>query len=646
MKRPPPLRNCLSGLAASLFFAALGVSPAQNLRQPPTPQQRAYAAKLGWGPAAGQLGESLRAGYQPGRGGSAGSVANSSFQAWLLLARWCELLARPAPQELTRYLGRFFYTDPASPRSGGLTFIGSGLAPANNFVPVSADRLKALSGDSEALHYVLPSDFVPGSGSVADGLSLPFLAAMAGNPAFLQSFFGSLSDLDYAPAVLKTLQQIWEAEPEKWVACQNLAIAIALVRDQPPPRWWPHSQVKPADVPKSTATPVEEFRFWVASNESHALYNDLRQLDVEDLKFVVDAPVATSELTWAQKNARFPRGDFGRAFSSIRYAYDRLTNQAYTWSGGPYTLAAIQATGGICVDQAYFAMLAGKARGLPTLFFTGQGTDGGHAWFGYLKGPGRWNMDCGRYENQNYAVGEALDPQTWLPINDHELASLAQSFRRTPAYLASQDDLAMARIFAAAGDPKGELAALDSAISTSPRNDLAWAAKEAFLDRTNAPVAAKRAFHEDAIRQFTNNDDLKVRHQRALAALSRADGDEAAAAAFESQIISQNRRERSDLSVDAAATRLFSLVKDGKSEDAMREYRGLLSRLGRTSGGNFFYQVVSPFARALAQSGDAAGARRVVDSARTALRPEAGSILDQDIAELETRFQAATGSGR
>ena len=74
-------------------------------------------------------------------------------------------------------------------------------------------------------------------------------------------------------------------------------------------------------------------------------------------------------------------------------------------------------------------MIAGKARGLPTLFFTGQGADGGHAWFGYMKSDNRWELDCGRYKNQNYAVGQALDPQTWLPVSDHELEIHAQGLR-------------------------------------------------------------------------------------------------------------------------------------------------------------------------------------------------------------------------
>ncbi len=637
-------------LILALLLAAPTASHAQNLRQPPTPTERAYAARIGWAAAATQLGGALTAAYQPGHGGAAGSVGNTAFQSWLLLYQWCELLSRAEPSELTRFFERFFFVDPSSPRPGGITFVPSGRTPHENLLPLPTAQLKALASEPEAVRtavsHLLPPAFSPGSGSIADALNPDFLHAMTGDETFLRAFLPNLSNRDYAPAALKILETIWLGEPKKWADYRTLAIAIALVRDQQPPAWWPHSQVQPADVPRNTTRPLDEFRFWIASNESQRLYNDLRQLDVEELKFVIDAPIAASELEWAQKNARFPRADFGRAFSSIAYRSSRLEAQAYTWNDGPYTLAAIHEHGGICVDQAYFAMLSGKARGLPTLYFTGQGTDGGHAWFGYLKSEGRWDMDCGRYENQNYAVGEALDPQDWLPINDHELAFLAQSFRRTPAYLASQNDLTMAGLFAAAGDPRRELAALDSAISVSPRNDLAWAAKGAFLDRTHAPSALRRAFHEDAIKQFSNNDDLKVSHQRALAALSRDNGDEASAQALETKIISQNRRTRSDLSVNAAATRLAGLVDAKKYDDAFREYRNLLSRLGRTSGGNFFYEIVVPFTHALARSGDISSARRAVDAARTTLRPESGSILDQDFTALESSLSPPAAGSR
>ena len=43
-----------------------------------------------------------------------------------------------------------------------------------------------------------------------------------------------------------------------------------------------------------------------------------------------------------------------------------------------------------------------------------------------MKNPGRWETDCGRYENQNYPVGNAIDPQLWKMITDDELGSLAR----------------------------------------------------------------------------------------------------------------------------------------------------------------------------------------------------------------------------
>jgi len=628
-------------LFVALAFV-IGRGFAQAFRQPPTPAERAYAAKIGWPAAAKQLGAALGAAYLPGHDGVAGSVGNQAFQSWLLLYRWSELLSRREPDELVRLLGQYFYIDPKSKRPGGVTFIPPGISPPAEFRPMPVADLQRMIADADstrdAISRLLPPTFTPGSGTIADRLRPEFLVAMAKDEPFLRAFFATLSGRDYAPAALEILQNIWLAAPAKWTEYRDLAIALALVRDQTPPDWWPHQQVKPSDVPRDKGTPVDEFKFWIASNESQRLYNDLRRLEPEDLKFVVDAPVASSELEWAQKNARFPRADFGRAFSAIEYRYDRLPTQAYTWAEGPYTLAAIQKLGGICVDQAYFAMLAGKGRGLPTLFFTGQGTDGGHAWFGYMKGEGRWDMNCGRYQNQNYAVGEALDPQTWLPINDHELVSLAESFRRTPAYLASRDDLVMARLFQTQGEIRREATALDSAISVSPHNDLAWAAKGEFLERTQVPALEKKAFHEAAIQQFINNEDLKVGHQQALAALARSSGDAVSAEALESKIISQNRSKRSDLSVSAAADRLSALVDEKKFDEAMMEYRNLLGRLARTSGGSFFYEIAAPFARSLARNGDTASARRAVDLARTALRPEDGSILDQDLTELADRL--------
>lgn len=623
-------------LVAGALIASAAVSRGQNVHLPPTPQHRAYAAKVGWQPAADLIGKALAGAYSPGRPGAAGSAGDASFQSWLLLYRWCELLARKEEDELARYLARFLVTDQA----GRLTLLPSGYPMPDGAQPVSRTEMEMHLANPETCAALLkghvPADYTPGTGMIADSLNPEFLAAMAQDEAFLRIFFANLSDDDFTPEVLHILQTIWKTAPDRWADYRNLAVALAIVRDQPAPTWWPHTQVPHANVPlASNLTPTDEFQFWVSSNEQQKLYTDLRKLDPEELKFVVDAPIAESELIWAQKFTHFPRADYGRAFSSIRYRDDRLSSGALDWNEGPYTLAAIQQKGGICVDQAYFAMLSGKAHGLPTLFFSGQGTDGGHAWLGYLQSEHRWDMNCGRYQNQNYATGEALDPQNWLPITDHELASLAASFRRTPDYACSEADLAMAALFRKAGDPKRELVAIDSAIADSPNNDTAWTNKGEYLDRTGAPTALKQAFHTAAIKQFSNNPDLQASHQKALADLARAAGDTAGAQSLESTIISQNRRFRSDLAVDAAAGQLSQMVQAGKFDDAMRTYRSLLGGIGRTSGGSFFYQIVRPFAQALAQAGNVTAAKRAVDLARTAMRPSPDSIVSQDFNDLE-----------
>ncbi len=179
---------------------------------------------------------------------------------------------------------------------------------------------------------------------------------------------------------------------------------------------------------------------------------DLRKLSPDQIKYIVDAPLDLAEFRWARKYAKYQRSEFAKAFDAVSYSRARATSGAFVWSQGEYTLQNLRQQAGICVDQAYYAMIAGKAHGLPTLFFTGQGSQGGHAWFGYMKSENRWVVDCGRDKNQNYAIGEALDPQTWLPISDHDLKFQAKGLRNGLEYFSSQDDILIGRMSESMGD--------------------------------------------------------------------------------------------------------------------------------------------------------------------------------------------------
>jgi hypothetical protein len=307
----------------------------------------------------------------------------------------------------------------------------------------------------------------------------------------------------------------------------------------------------------------------------------------------------------------------------------------FFWKASPYTLENIRRMGGICVDQAYYAMIAGKAHGLPTLFFTGQGKDGGHAWFGYLRRDDKWELDIGRYSQQNYAVGQALDPQTWLPISDHQLQLLAARFRDKPEFNASMNDLAVAKIFEKNGDPGRADAAYASAVQTCPQNPDAWQQHGEFLARINAPLEDRKKFHEDAIRRLGSSPDLKVRHQTAIANLHREAGDQSSANKVEQSIVTQNRRNRTDLSVGVAAQKVNAAIASGNLDEAASEFHRQLYSIGKSGGGDFVKQVGVPFLEALMKNGKNTRARRAIDAMRQQLSPEPGSLLDMALRELE-----------
>src|SRR5690606_10512591 len=121
----------------------------------------------------------------------------------------------------------------------------------------------------------------------------------------------------------------------------------------------------------------------------------IRRLAAAELKFVVDCSAPLTELTWAQRNVMAPLPQLTTTYDAIRYRNDRLAAGQFSWPARDYRLETILREGGICVDQAYYAVNAGKARGVPTLFFRGAGLDGRHAWFGYLTANG-WVLDAGR----------------------------------------------------------------------------------------------------------------------------------------------------------------------------------------------------------------------------------------------------------
>lgn len=635
------MRSAWSALILGVLSVALGRAEF-DLKRLPTAQDVAAIRAMGWSAGADALEVRLAEQWKPSHSSQAGSAGNAVFRQWQRLYQWCRLLGTPEPEALKAWLGRRVLVNPE--QDSALLVIPSGVPlPTDSSgrpLPTAAEELAAAEVPPDILQALLPDDYTPGDGPVASRANEDFLAELANDQDFLKEFFRELKPDDFSPMVLMRLEQLRRAYPGAWPAYRSLLLAFALVHDQREPSFWPHHQVRPDAVPRTTEDVAGQFDYFYRANEARKLEHDLRRLSAAELKFLVDAPVLRSEFEWAAKNVRTRRDQFARVLDLVRYDQGRADRGIFEWPHGSYRLDDIASAGGICTDQTYFACIAGKAKGIPTLYFAGQGRDGGHAWFGYLRGQGQWELDAGRFFNQRYTVGQALDPQTWQPVTDHELLFLSGRAARSPGHDGALGDLAMVEVFQRSGDLASAGAAADSARFYSPDLFAVWEAKEKVLAESE-DTAALRAHYAAGIDQFRREEDLRVRYQTRLAELERAGGDGLVASKIEARMIRENRRLRTDLSTAAGAEVLSRLMQEGDYDAAMREYRSLSGKLGPTGGGNFFYEVVRPFVRQMKAAGREKEARRALDLAGRFMRFEAGSILAREFEEMEAALDGA-----
>ncbi|MDZ4788054.1 MAG: hypothetical protein SH807_03860 [Blastochloris sp.] len=449
-------------------------------------------------------------------------------------------------------------------------------------------------------------------------------------PEVSHLLFRSLKPGDDAAKALEILLRIQIAYPDKIKDYAALAVAYAVVFDQDYPKNWPHHQVARKAVPFGNPTATERFQFYVESNETNKLEFDLKKLSVTELKYVVDSFINFDELRYAQKS-KISRSKFEQAYSSIDYDYPRIKVDAYNWGYENYLLADIETKGGICTDQAYYAATLGKGRGIPTLYFSGQGSSGGHAWFGYMVRSGKWELDCGRYATHNYAVGEAVDSQSWQSINDAELEFIFKSLERNPNYETSQTLLLWAY---QQKDSAAALKALGEARSLNPENPEIWKIEAAMLTANKTEPAQMKTFYEAWVQQFTRNPDMKVEGQMQLVEVLNLLQDPTAET-LQKSIVSQNKNKRTDLGITAGAEALFKEVEAKNWKEAEDQFKKLIRRFDDNGGGNLFYDVVRPYVKACMENDQKKQAKDGLKFSVKKIRMDEDSILAKEFKKLE-----------
>jgi hypothetical protein len=456
-----------------------------------------------------------------------------------------------------------------------------------------------------------------------------------GKKASLQkTFLKALNPNDKQDVALEIFLSIAEAHPDSIDKYGALAVAYAVVFDQPFPRNWPHHQVSSKDVPFDPSLPSQRFGQMVKAHLARKLEYDPSQLSVTELKFVVDHKLPASELEWVRGSVKFRRSSFGKIFSSIEYDRPRLEGAVFSWPYGNYSLASIQEKGGICVDQAYFSSMSGKAKGIPTLTFVGQGSGGGHAWFGFLKTPGRWETDCGRYENQNYPVGNAIDPQTWQLITDDELGALARGEKNLTGFRGKAVDY-----FAwALANPEEVFyrESLQRARTLHPSYVEVWKEEANWIEENLSDLREKRNFWDAWLKAFSNTVDLKIEGQKKLADVYDEMGNPRQAERIRSLIVKQNRSGRFDLAIKEGAEQIMNKLEKKLWADAEKTYERMVKDFEKTAGGELYYNLVRPYVETLARSGRKEQAMDAIEylKKRNVLDLGPGSIIGLEMQKL------------
>lgn len=495
------------------------------------------------------------------------------------------------------------------------------------------------TNQAEVGHANLAKDYAMTNRRLGARLSPELQAWLVGNAAFSDEFFSLLSPVDYLPQVFSLLEEMHRSDPARFRQYASLALAIAVVYDLPPPPDWPHGQVGAKALPRRWPYATEALAWWVREDQAGRTYQRLTQLGAEELKFVVDAAAPFAELEWSQKMVAYPLSRLPLAYSMIRYRMDRAQSQRLVWTSPTYRLYDILQEGGICVDQAYFATEVGKARGVPTLLFLGAGLDGRHAWFGYLDGEKKWQLDAGRYAEQRFITGQAYDPQTWRRLTDHEVQFLAERFHLLPSYRQSRIHAAFAAEFLQTHQADAAAASARKAVNYEQRNLDAWDLLLAAQKAQGAKPAALEGTLREAALAFQRYPDLEIRFSGQLTASLRARGETSLAEVEEASLTRKYQDKRSDLSLQQELAALQRSFASQAPAEQARTYALIVDRYGRGAGIEFFDKIVVVFAEHLLQIGDRAGALKAVDDARAALKVEPGRQLDQELTNLRNRLK-------
>ena len=443
------------------------------------------------------------------------------------------------------------------------------------------------------------------------------------NSTLRRFFFENLDPKDNREAAVRILIRLQKEAPVEVRELPALAVALALVFDQPFPANWPHGQTGKASIPKEQVDVVVRMKDAVEQQHKGVYLTNLRDFKVSELKFIVDHPLIRSELEWARKNIHNTVINFKGIYMGIRRDSSRTKQPPQpNWPGPLYTLEEIQSMGGICIDQAYFTIIAGKAKGIPTVKFTGFGDFSAHAWVGYMDAPGNWKTDCGGGGGEGgFVVGRALDPQTWESISDSEFDFFSKRNERSIGYRRAQFLTDLAEAFPAERIDDWADLALKAKLDYLP----AWRLLGVRMASDKVDYKKQITFWKEYINRFSKYPEIESEGLMKLIQLAAVMGDEQMEESWQRQLVKRNRADRFDISFDAAYQVLDEKCRSGDWRAAEALYRKNLFEFKNSIGLPFFRGFIRPFILSAIENGQRDIATRAINDADRAFKEAFGT---------------------
>ncbi|MBN2702944.1 MAG: hypothetical protein JXR23_01920 [Pontiellaceae bacterium] len=470
--------------------------------------------------------------------------------------------ALPSSEEVRQATGK--YIREKHQEEGIKSFTNALTTELKSSVSVGDDRLALYGGIADCVRLMQLSKEVPIPENVLEWI-------LTSNER-LHLLVETLSSKDKLPECMAILDQLATHDPEGRDPCFKLILAMSVVWDEPRrPRL--HRQMGRNVLPYEPELEkrYDYFKNLYESKQAKVAYDDLV---VSDLIFVVDTPVPVEELEWARENEGGSVNSWGKKYAMIEYDNARLQKEKFDWPNGDYRLSSIKELGGICVDQAYYCVITARAHGIPSIFFDAIGSSGGHAWFSYMRSPGKWELDIGRYENQNYTTGNAFNPQTGRSMTDHDIEFAIDSTRRTSAAVKAEGYITIANVLHRQSPTIARRCARE-ARKAFPKNLDAWNLELGLLieERDYSGMLSLFKEFKDVFRKYP--DVLTDAASKINSALVESGRDKDAETLFKmlSGVIDSDR---DDIEREMEMMRITQMMESGDSKTALREFEQLL----------------------------------------------------------------------